>query len=123
MLGPAASRAFAFPAYRRGHGLRRGYWSAAARRQRADRDGGGFFAGTWVWTGRDWRKLHPAASPPARHNADLIYDAATQTVVMFGGYYLGDTWTWGRHDLELAHSAAGAGGRRALAEGYRLVRV
>lgn len=59
--------------------------------------GGGFFAGTWVWTGRDWRRLHPALSPSARHNADLIYDAATQSVVMFGGYggsYLGDTWTW-----------------------------
>lgn len=34
---------------------------------------------------------------PARHNADLIYDAADQNVVMFGGYdgsYLGDTWMW-----------------------------
>jgi hypothetical protein len=59
--------------------------------------GGGFFAGTWEWTGRDWRKLHPADSPAARRDGDLIYDAATQTVVMFGGYdgsYLGDTWIW-----------------------------
>ena len=59
--------------------------------------GGGFNGGTWVWTGQDWRRLRTATSPAARHNADIIYDAATQNVVMFGGYdgrYLGDTWTW-----------------------------
>jgi len=58
---------------------------------------GGFFGDTWLWTGRAWRKLHPATSPPARHNADMIYDAADQEVVLFGGYdghYLGDTWAW-----------------------------
>lgn len=59
--------------------------------------GGGFYGGTWTWNGTTWRRLHPASSPPARHNADMIYDAATQNVVLFGGYdghYLGDTWTW-----------------------------
>ncbi|HLQ55191.1 MAG TPA: hypothetical protein VK162_13090 [Streptosporangiaceae bacterium] len=58
---------------------------------------GGFHGDTWTWTGRTWRELHPATSPPARHNADMIYDAATQDVVLFGGFdgrYLGDTWTW-----------------------------
>jgi hypothetical protein len=58
---------------------------------------GGFFGDTWVWTGSTWTQLHPATSPPARHNADMIYDAADQDVVLFGGYdgqYLGDTWTW-----------------------------
>jgi hypothetical protein len=58
---------------------------------------GGFLGDTWVWTGHTWRKLHPATSPPARHNADTIYDAPTGNVVLFGGYdghYLGDTWTW-----------------------------
>jgi Kelch motif len=57
----------------------------------------GFFADTWVWTGTTWQQLHPATSPPARHNADMIYDAADQDVVLFGGFggrYLGDTWTW-----------------------------
>jgi hypothetical protein len=57
----------------------------------------GFQADTWQWTGSTWRKLHPAASPPARHNADMVYDAATHDVVLFGGYdgsYLGDTWSW-----------------------------
>jgi len=58
---------------------------------------GGFYGGTWVWTGRTWRRLHPATSPPARRDADMIYDAATENVVLFGGYDgrdLGDTWTW-----------------------------
>jgi hypothetical protein len=59
--------------------------------------GGGFDAQTWVWNGTTWRRLHPATSPPARHNADMIYDAATHDVILFGGYngaYLGDTWAW-----------------------------
>jgi len=58
---------------------------------------GGFLGDTWVWTGTTWQQLHPATSPPARHNADMIYDAADHDVVLFGGYdgqYLGDTWTW-----------------------------
>jgi hypothetical protein len=58
---------------------------------------GGFYGDTWIWTGCTWRMLHAATSPPARHNADMIYDAATHNVVLFGGYdgqYLGDTWTW-----------------------------
>jgi hypothetical protein len=57
----------------------------------------GFQNDTWIWNGTTWRRLHPAASPPARHNADLAYDAATGQVIMFGGYdgsYLGDTWAW-----------------------------
>ncbi len=40
--------------------------------------------------GRQWPSF-------ARHNADMIYDAADQDVVLFGGFggrYLGDTWTW-----------------------------
>jgi len=59
--------------------------------------GGGFLAGTWVWTGTTWTRLHPATSPPARHNADMVYDRARHEVILFGGYngsYLNDTWTW-----------------------------
>jgi hypothetical protein len=57
----------------------------------------GFQADTWLWTGTTWRRLHPATSPPARHNTDMVYDAATHQVILFGGYdgsYLGDTWSW-----------------------------
>ncbi len=58
---------------------------------------GGYNGETWTWTGATWRRLHPATSPPARHNADMIYDAGSQDVILFGGYdgsYLGDTWSW-----------------------------
>jgi hypothetical protein len=59
--------------------------------------GGGFLAGTWVWSGATWTRLHPATSPPGRHNADLVYDRARHEVILFGGYngsYLNDTWAW-----------------------------
>ena len=58
---------------------------------------GGFLGDTWSWNGTTWRLLHPAVSPPARHNADMIYDAASGNVILFGCYdcaYLGDTWAW-----------------------------
>jgi hypothetical protein len=59
--------------------------------------GGGYSNQTWVWTGCTWRQLHPATSPSPRHAADMIYDAATHDVILFGGYdgsYLNDTWAW-----------------------------
>lgn len=59
--------------------------------------GGGYSSQTWIWTGSTWTLLHPAASPPARHNADMVYDAATGEVILFGGYdghYFNDTWAW-----------------------------
>ena len=59
--------------------------------------GGGFSNQTWVWTGTTWCQLHPATSPSPRHNADMIYNAATHDVILFGGYggsYLNDTWSW-----------------------------
>ena len=46
-----------------------------------------------------WTKQAPAASPPAREEAGMAYDAATGTVVLFGGFnsnfILTGTWTWG----------------------------
>ena len=50
----------------------------------------------------DWTKQAPAASPPARANASMAYDAATGNAVLFGGSgrshhhhgFFGDTWTW-----------------------------
>jgi hypothetical protein len=73
---------------------------------------GGFFGDTWIWTGTDWRQLHPATSPPARHNADLAYDAATQQVILFGGYnghYLHDTWAWNGTTWTQQHPATSPG--------------
>jgi hypothetical protein len=59
--------------------------------------GGGFSNQTWLWTGTTWQQLHPATSPSPRHYADMVYDAATSDVILFGGYggtYLNDTWSW-----------------------------
>jgi hypothetical protein len=65
--------------------------------------GGRFLADTWTWNGSTWTKRAPAASPAARYEAMMAYDAATSTVVLFGGHIgntvsgrvLADTWTWG----------------------------
>src|SRR5712691_1002940 len=37
---------------------------------------GGYLGDTWTWNGTTWTRLHPAAAPSARHNADLVYDPA-----------------------------------------------
>ena len=55
---------------------------------------------TWVWNGTSstWTQLSPIASPPARADATMAYDAGTGQVVLFGGdvnsAQLGDTWTF-----------------------------
>jgi hypothetical protein len=70
---------------------------------------GGFLGDTWVWTGTTWTRLHPATSPPARHNADLVYDQARHQVILFGGYnghYLRDTWAWNGTTWTKLHPAA-----------------
>jgi hypothetical protein len=62
---------------------------------------GHYLADTWTWNGKTWTQQHPAASPSARDEADMAYDAATRSVVLFGGFAnigrgdLVDTWTWG----------------------------
>src|SRR6266581_1529665 len=45
----------------------------------------------------NWTKQHPAASPLARWDAPMAYDAATGNVVLFGGLggvTVNGTWTW-----------------------------
>ncbi len=63
------------------------------------RGGGDIFTGTWTWDGSTWTKQHPAASPAARSEPSMAYDAATGNVVLFGGVgpngIFGGTWTWG----------------------------
>jgi hypothetical protein len=70
---------------------------------------GGFLGDTWSWDGSKWTLLHPVTSPSARHNADMIYDAARHEVILFGGYdgrYLGDTWAWNGINWARLHPAA-----------------
>jgi hypothetical protein len=58
---------------------------------------GTYFNDTWTWDGTTWTQQSPPVSPSARV-ANMTYDAATQTVVLFGGNNsttaFGDTWTW-----------------------------
>ncbi|MEW6365807.1 MAG: kelch repeat-containing protein [Acidobacteriota bacterium] len=46
----------------------------------------------------NWELKTPAASPPARYQHSMAYDAARGQLVLFGGYAhpaaLGDTWVW-----------------------------
>ena len=65
---------------------------------------GASLADTWTWDSHGWAAAAaplPVAAPPPRHDADIVYDAATRQVVMFGGVgvgtFLGDTWTWDRN--------------------------
>jgi len=56
---------------------------------------------TWIWDGHKWTELYPAVSPPPRLSASMAYDAAHQTVVLFGGgdgmRLITDTWLWNGH--------------------------
>ncbi len=60
---------------------------------------------TWTWDGVTWTRQFPPVSPPARYSREsMVYDPATQTVLLFGGYGsdtggyggapFGDTWEW-----------------------------
>jgi PKD repeat protein len=62
-----------------------------------------FFDDTWSWSAGIWTNLSAlsAATPPARSEAMLAFDPASDTnaTVLFGGYADGigvvnDTWTW-----------------------------
>jgi hypothetical protein len=53
------------------------------------------FGDTWTWDGVTWIQQFPPVSPPAGGGGPfgMVYDAATETVVLFGGAS-GDTWEW-----------------------------
>jgi len=63
------------------------------------------FGDTWTWNGVTWTQLFPPVSPAARASSGgVVYDAASETVLMFGGAgdadgqygapVFGDTWEW-----------------------------
>lgn len=60
---------------------------------------GTLFNDTWVWDGTNWSQKSPQASPAARSNTAMVYDAAHAQTVLFAGFgalstILGDTWLW-----------------------------
>ena len=61
---------------------------------------------SWIWDGTSWSEVHPATTPGALHGAALAFDAARQTVVLFGGasgtQSLSSTWLWNGSDWTLS---------------------
>lgn len=53
---------------------------------------------TWTWNGVTWTQQFPPVSPPPRafDAQSMVYDAVTETIVLFGGQggSYGDTWEW-----------------------------
>jgi Galactose oxidase, central domain len=54
---------------------------------------------TWTWNGSNWIQASPATPPTARDFFSMVYDQATQTIVLFGGEPiqsspLNDTWSY-----------------------------
>lgn len=53
---------------------------------------------TWIWDGTNWQQISPAITPPARLGANMVYDQAHRSIVLFGGGVggglLDDTWVW-----------------------------
>ncbi len=58
----------------------------------------GLLNDTWEWDGKNWTKMNPKTSPPARYSHSMEYDAARNRTVLFGGAsrggFLGDTWEY-----------------------------
>ncbi len=74
----------------------------------ADGSGGDVISDeTWELDGAGWRLLSPATRPPAREDAQLVWDARRGVLVLIGGQglnrqRLGDTWEFDGNDWVLA---------------------
>lgn len=56
-----------------------------------------FLADTWAYDGNSWEQLLPDSAPSARLGHAMVYDAASDEVLLFGGFtsgYLADTWAF-----------------------------
>src|ERR1700740_2428150 len=85
-------------------------------------DGSAYFADTWIWRAGRWIQVTPANSPAARQGPGMAYDAATDTVVLFGGTAadgtdLDDTWTWNGEAWTQVFPSVAPSGRRFDTQG------
>jgi hypothetical protein len=91
---------------------------------RLNADGGVALGDTWAWNGSAWTQQHPTASPTSRWGGSMAYDAATDTVVLFGGFnndqgpYLNDTWLWNGTAWTRQHPAASPPTRAGASMAY-----
>ena len=67
-----------------------------------------YYGDTWLWDGHSWEQATNEASPPARHDAAMVFDQARGVLLLYGGTAepneraaaagagadLNDTWTW-----------------------------
>jgi hypothetical protein len=55
---------------------------------------------TWVWNGRNWKRLYLRVHPQARGRSGMAFDELAGRILMFGGCcrslggFFGDTWSW-----------------------------
>ncbi len=77
---------------------------------------------TWNWDGLAWTLQAPAAKPPVRRFAPMVFDPARDAMILFGGdgangVFLSDTWSWdGTNWTQLAVNGPSA--RRDAAMAY-----
>ena len=81
---------------------------------------------TWTWNESNWVEDHPASSPPARSNASMSFDLATNSMVLFGGETLynitmGDTWAWDGSSWTNQNPTTAPGGRNSAGMAYDAV--
>ena len=94
---------------------------------------------TWVYDpiADDWTELSPSTRPNGRYGASMVYDAASDRIVLFGGYgqndvgsytYLNDTWlfeldggtgTW--TELTTTDTAPGRNDHRIVSDGSEVM--
>lgn len=83
---------------------------------------------TWEYDGMAWTRITPTgASPSARADHAMAYDAARKRVVLFGGFAggtsRGDTWTWdGKTWTEVTPPGSSPAPRHAHAMTYDAAR-
>jgi hypothetical protein len=85
-------------------------------------DGTSYFADSWIFREGRWIQVIPASSPAARQGPGMAYDAATDTVVLFGGTAadgtdLGDTWIWNGETWTQVLPSVAPSGRRLDTQG------
>ena len=89
-----------------------------------------YLSETWSWNGSNWTQLQPATSPPPIEDAVMAYDAANQTVVLFGGFvsqgpgfpqgetWSNQTWVWDGSNWTPMNPAASPPARAGAAMAY-----
>jgi hypothetical protein len=82
---------------------------------------------TWSWNGSDWTRILPTHSPTTVSPNGMAYDAATQSILLFGGSnqssilnvpYGNETWVWSGSDWLHVLPSISPPGRQAHAMVY-----